>query len=191
MVEYIHPDRNFDDLLNNIDYTDINHLVDDKEFIIIHHRIVKELQPGHILDTNIDIDNLNKIINNINCQYDIFIFCIDKDILYDINDINKNNIKIIEDLNIYASLMNNGKCKCVISEWSGGGQLSHYCHNKMVFYYFRHYPDNYNSKYSNIREIGSKEGFFHYWDFHKSTDIELILNPNLDDMLVYLKKKYF
>lgn len=187
-VEYISPERNFDDLLNNNDYININHLIDEKEFIIIHHRYVKEKQPGHILDGKKDIDNLNKIIDNINCQHDIFVFCIDEGILGKINDVKKNNIKIIKDLNVYASLMNHSKCKCVISEWSGAGQLSHYCHNKMVIYYFNHYKENNYTEHSKVMLCGSKKGFYEYWDFHKTTDLEAILHRNIDDMLVFLNK---
>lgn len=44
----------------------------------------------------------------------------------------------------YASLMNHKNCECLITEWSGGGQLSQFCCKKVLYYF-----DKYSAIYTN------------------------------------------
>jgi hypothetical protein len=70
------------------------------------------------------------IISKIKEKYpllDIYIFS-SKNVKLDIP-----NIKIVRNLAVYASLMNHDLCKAVISEGSGGGEFSQYCHNKKIY----------------------------------------------------------
>ena len=48
---------------------------------------------------------------------------------------NNENVVTINDVHTYATLMNHNKCLAVVSEYSGAGQLSQYCHNKEIYYY--------------------------------------------------------
>ena len=86
-------------------------------------------------------------------------------------------------INVFASLMNHEKCDIVISEWSGRGQLSHYCHNKKVIYYFHHYKENeYCMNCEKLLQM-AESGIYEAFDFHKSTDLDICMDKNIDELL--------
>jgi len=70
------------------------------------------------------------------------------------------------DLQVYASLLNNSNCVFLITEWSGGGQLSQFCCKSTVLYYYDFYPESYyNDKEQLYRESNDKN-FYDYWDHY-------------------------
>ena len=70
------------------------------------------------------------------------------------------------DLQVYASLLNNSNCIFVITEWSGGGQLSQFCCKSTVLYYYDCYPQGYfNDKEQYYRE-SNDQNLFHHWDHY-------------------------
>ncbi len=79
--------------------------------------------------------------------------------------------------------MNHEKCALVISEWSGAGQLSHYCHNKKVMYYFHHYKENEYCRDKEVLLKMAESGIYDAFDFHRSTDLDIFLYKTIDDLL--------
>ena len=132
--------NDFIDLCLKIDY--INFKKNKKKYI---KKIIKQnFCIIHIKQENTDnnlllINNIIESLNDIKC----IIFTQKKDF------ITKN--KTISDLHLYASLMNHPNCKYIISEWSGGGQLSQYCCNSKIYYYYSFYqePDE-TSDFCNV-----------------------------------------
>jgi hypothetical protein len=88
--------------------------------------------------------------------------------------------------------MNSPHCKLVISEWSGGGQLSHYTRDGRVLYYFNHYRDitGYVGREQQIL-IESMSGDFRgpYWDFKYSRGIDIRLYKNADVLIQNIEIK--
>jgi len=77
-----------------------------------------------------------------------------------------NKYNIVSDLQIYASLLNHVNCKFFISEWSGGGQLSQFCHNKKILYYYDNYPADYNNNEESLYRENNNKNFYAYWDHY-------------------------
>jgi hypothetical protein len=178
-------EHNFDYLLNNINYPDISDFAHhtQSKFIVIHHRVITINQPHHI-KKNIEYYNtiLTNLINSVKCKYNtIFIFSINE---YD--NIKSDNIIYINKLDIYASLLAHTNCDGIISEWSGGGQLSHYCHNNKVLYYFDHYSENnYCVDKDNLIALAN-HGIYDAFDFHKTRELQLFMYKTINDLLFYL-----
>jgi hypothetical protein len=163
-------------LLNSIEYCPIDPLNQYIDFIVIHHRyqcsptilqkIIEKVRKGNLLISIIiftsNITFLKKKIEN------------------------DTNILWIDNLQLYASYMNSSKCTLVISEWSGGGQLSHYCHDGPVLYYFNHYRDitGYVGREKQILlESMSSDFRGPYWDFKYSRSIDIRLYKNIVDLI--------
>jgi hypothetical protein len=78
------------------------------------------------------------------------------------------------DLQVYASLLNNSNCVFLITEWSGGGQLSQFCCKSTVLYYYDFYPESYyNDKEQLYRESNDKN-FYDYWDHYTPVNCKRI-----------------
>jgi len=79
------------------------------------------------------------------------------------------NLFFTDDLRSFASLLKNPRCKLLISEWSGAGQVAQYTLGPQggVWYYYDHYPDIFNfSMTHKIWERNAKLGtYFNCWDF--------------------------
>jgi GH15 family glucan-1,4-alpha-glucosidase len=159
-------------LLNNIDYCNTGY-PEDKDYIIIHHRY------------NCSIDILSKIINKVNNTMNVNIIIFNNNISYLKQNINNvNNIIFIDNLQIYASYLNSNKCKLFISEWSGGGQLSHYCYDGKIMYYFNVYNDlHYVGNEKVFAEKSMETDMFQHWDFKHSRIIDINMFCKVDDVL--------
>lgn len=168
------PEMKF--LLNSFDYCPIDHYIEESEFIVIHHRY--QCPP----------EFLQRIIEKVrqeNVSINIVIFTSNIPFLRGQIE-NDMNILWIENLQLYASYINSPKCRYVISEWSGGGQLSHYCHDGPVLYYFNHYRDitGYVGREGAIlRESMTSDFRGPYWDFKFSRNIDIYLYKNIENLI--------
>lgn len=79
------------------------------------------------------------------------------------------NLFFTDDLKVYASLLKDERCKLLISEWSGAGQVGQYTLGPQggIWFYYDHYPDIFNfTRTHKIWEHNSKLGnYFNCWDF--------------------------
>jgi hypothetical protein len=169
-INYIN-DMNFYDLITHSCYSDI--IIE--KFIVIHWR------------TNIiglsknKSDSLLKIINNLRKKTDL------KIIIFSVEniDIHLKNVYFINNLQIYASFLHHENCDLLISEWSGGGQLSQYCCNSKIIYYFDDYPSNdyeiHCENYQNVANL--KNNIFNSWDFKCTTNCKRIYYKTLDEII--------
>ena len=141
------------------------------KFIVIHLRY------------NIGISNkdyLLKIVGKIGNNTKIVVFGVER-----LDGIQLNNVLFINSLQVYASFLHHENCELLITQWSGGGQLSQYCSNGKIMYYFDHYPSlNYEIHYDKYQQIAnSKNNILSYWDFKCSTDCKRSYYKTLDFML--------
>jgi hypothetical protein len=164
--------------INNINYIDFNNLHDYSEylniiqnkFIIIHNRF------------KTDSNKLSTIINKIKEKSNINI------VIFSMNYENNNygnNVYFINNLQVYATFLNNKNCILLISEWSGGGQLSQYCFNGKVLYYFDKYESHdyeiYCKEYEEYANISTN--IWHAWDFKSTTNCERKYYKKYNEML--------
>jgi hypothetical protein len=121
-------------LLSAIDYPPITDLsMIEKKFIVIHMRVV--YSPEHEW---VGKQTVQHIINTLqDADYTIICYTSDPDIRLDSP---KKEIIYVNNFPLYCALMNNEMCEMVISEISGGGEMSQYCHNKAILLY----PSRYN-----------------------------------------------
>jgi hypothetical protein len=92
-------------------------------------------------------------------------FGINSVIFTQLNDIPEKYLKT-SNLQVYASLLNNSNCIFLITEWSGGGQLSQFCCKSTVLYYYDSYPEHYFNDKEKIYRESSDKKFFDYWDHY-------------------------
>ena len=182
------PFRNekFNNMVLNINYINISHLIK-KDFVIIHHRIVdhkswynKENYTQHIIDK----------VRYIDPDVQIFIFSVEHIEI-------SSDITIISDIPTYASLLQSDQCKAYISEFSGGGQLSQYCHKNKIFYFFnthRIYGENKNTL-TDINEVvkvaNRPTNFYEYFDVKIFTDASMYFFWDISVLLGELDRFYF
>jgi len=184
-IGYNIPDKYYDDDFVNIakkfnllPYNEIENLISSSTqlFIVIHHRYGSS------------IDNLKNICSKFPSEILKIIFC------SNVSEIEKEfrklqNFLIINDLRTYATILKDQRCKLLISEWSGGGQISQYFLGPQghVWYYYDSYPDIYNFTMTHkIWEINSKLGsYFNCWDFKCISGCNISHFPNLDSLLNY------
>jgi hypothetical protein len=71
-------------------------------------------------------------------------------------------------LQVYASLLNNSNCVFLLTEWSGGGQLSQFCckSSSTVLYYFDTYQETYFNQQEKMYRESCNENFFAHWDHY-------------------------
>lgn len=108
--------------INEIDY--YNDLNIKNTFVIFHVRNLIE----HDMQTNTErndiIETITKVIPS---NVDIYIFC-NQNFEYEIKLKRINRVvNIVSELRLYASLLKNEKCICVIGPCSGGTELIQYC----------------------------------------------------------------
>jgi len=97
------------------------------------------------------------------------------------------NISVIDNLRTYATLLQDERCKLLISEWSGGGQISQYTlgPHGVVWYYYDHYPDVFNFTMTHkIWELNATLGnYFNCWDFKCPSGCRIQHFSNLDSLI--------
>jgi len=169
-INYIN-DINFNDLSSYPCYSDIIN----EKFIVIHWRT-------NIIGLSKDkSESLLRIINKLKETLDF------KIVIFSVEHININveNVYFINNLQIYASFLNHENCDSFISEWSGGGQLSQYCCNSKIIYFFDDYPScDYEIHYENYQNhANQKNNIFACWDFKTTTNCERFYYKTLDIML--------
>jgi hypothetical protein len=169
-VNYIN-DLNFNDLTKHPVYSDIIN----EKFIVIHWRT-------NIIGLSKDkIESLLRIINKLKENFDL------KIVIFSVENININleNVYVINNLQLYASFLNNKNCDLFISEWSGGGQLSQYCCNSKIIYFFDDYPSHdYEIHYKYYQQCADlNNNIFACWDFKTTTNCERFYYKTLDIML--------
>ena len=159
--------------INYVDLTDYFNIIN-QNYILIHRRFTSKS------------NNINQIINTLKKFYKcpIVIFATDA------QNIDQENIVVINNLQLFASFLNNPKCKLLISEWSGGGQLSQYCFNKTILYYFDNYPSNdYELRYEEYQELANQQkNIFICWDFKTTTSCIRKYYKTLDELVTNLNK---
>jgi hypothetical protein len=144
------------------------------QFIVIHHRY------------DASIVNLKRIVAKFSNEVFKIIFCHNlNDIILNFDD--SKNLKFIDNLKDYASILNDVRCKILISEWSGGGQISQYILGSQgyVWYYYDSCPDIYNFTMTHkIWETNAKLGnYFNCWDFKCVSGCNINHFANLDSLL--------
>lgn len=176
--------RNFDHILNKFNYVHIHSDLCCKPFHIIHHRFDKY---NNKMSLNQDYTRkLVHVMKNLFVNYNIIIFTSDNSLI-----INESVVKFVNKLEVFASLLNHEECKGIISEWSGGGQVSHYCHNKNVYYYFNNYEEN---NYCNLKDTylyeANNNNLYLCWDFKKTTQCNIYMYQTVDILCDKLAEKY-
>lgn len=160
--------------LLKINFRQSTDLILNKDFIVIHRRYDEDIQKlkmacEKFLQENIDLNII--IFNN------------------DINelkkDINYNNVILIDNLQLYATYLNDNKCRGVISEWSGGGQVAQYCCNKKtIMYYFNHYQSQGYIPMKDQCIANSMSGdYLQSWDFKNPGDSTILMFNDFNDLL--------
>jgi hypothetical protein len=119
-------------------------------------------------------------------EIQIFIFCVKK------LDGYTDDITFINDISVYASLMNDARCKAVITEFSGGGQLAQYCHNEKILYYCNAYPFYTGVEIGKvIREANEPNNLYDYFDVKLHTGASIYIFSTFDSLLTNFKRIYF
>jgi hypothetical protein len=159
-------------LLNNIHFCETGYN-NEKKYIVVHHRY------------NCDINILIKIIDKINNIIDVNIVIFNNNKLYLIEEFkNYSNLIFVDNLNLYASYLNSNKCKLFLSEWSGGGQLSQYCFDGNIIYYFDNYEDNgYVGKENDFTKKSMETDMYQHFDFKHSRNNFVKLFLKIDELL--------
>jgi len=158
----------------NLKFCDINYNLSN-DYVVIHHRY------------NDSLDNLIKICRKIIEKFfnlNIVIFNNNISTIQNINFFKNPNILFTDNLQMYASFLKNEKCQKLISEWSGGGQLSQYCMKKDIFYYINFY--------NSIGYCGDEEklikrahsSYFDTIDWKNPINANIKIFKNLNDLLI-------
>ena len=143
-------------------------------FIVIHHRVVSYGESQNLCDTKHIIDVIQKV------DSDVQIIIFSSIPLHDVST----NISVVHDISTYASLMNHTLCKAVFTQFSGGGQLSQYCHNKKIFVYCKPYPFYPNTDIHHvITEANAPTNLYNKFDFKIFTDSNIYIFRNINAML--------
>jgi len=129
-------------------------------YIIIHHRY------------NASTDNLKRIIHALPTNLGKIIFTSDfSQLQHHLSG--EKNIFFTNELKKYCTLLHDNRCKLLISEWSGAGQLAQYTLGSQggIWYYYDHYPDIFNFTMTHkIWELNSTLGnYFNCWDFKNAS----------------------
>lgn len=130
-------------------------------------------------------DNYNKIlilISKIQDKYpflDIYVFS-SQNVTFD-----NPNIKIVNNLDMYAVLLNHNLCEAIISELSGGGEFSQYCHNKKIILYSGHY-NIINRPSKKVTSLQNNILLHTDWCLHGVTNATLQWISSFDELLYSL-----
>jgi len=186
-IGYAVPDKywneRFVELAQNFNFStenEINQLIP-KElplFIIIHHRY------------SASIDKLKLILDSLPLELVKIIFTSrTEDLKKQLPTIT--NLFFTEDLKVYSTLLKDTRCKLLISEWSGAGQVAQYTLGSQggIWYYYDHYPDIFNFTMTHkIWELNSKLGnYFNCWDFKIVSGCSSNHFPSFDSLINSIK----
>jgi hypothetical protein len=116
----------------------------------------------HIKDTTKYLNYMYKIYQNLGINCIIFTQS---------NNISNDFLKT-SDLRVYATLLNNKNLKFLITEWSGGGQLSQFCCNSKIIYYFDCYPQAYYNDKEKLYRHNNDTFFYNNWDHYTPINCE-------------------
>ena len=188
----------FVDYINNINTINLNENIKYKsiienDFIVVHYRF-SMVNSDTKITHNGNTQNLLKIIDKIrkHTNNDIVIFCSKLPDEKVQKDLECKNIVVIDNLQYYASFLSNKKCKLLISEWSGGGQLSQYCFDGKIIYYFDYYPSNdYELNFDSYQKTANvHNNIFNCWDFKTTRTNEREYYKTFDLMINDLSKNF-
>lgn len=167
-------DKNFIDNINKFNFNIVNYSLNNNyytfskdKFILIHSRY-----------NNNDYIKIIEKIRLLNNNMNIVVF--KKDIIFD----NIQNVYYINNLQLYCKLLNNNNCILFISEWSGGGQLSQYCYNGKIMYYFSFYSSLDYVKNYLIYQEKSKTNYLNCWDFKTTTKCIIEYYKTINDLIL-------
>jgi hypothetical protein len=169
----------YDNLVLKINYYTI---FEEKPFIVVHNRHVN-YEGYYNMENNVSMTK--QIVNTIlklNIKVYIFTNVIEK---FENNE----NVVTINDVHTYATLMNHNKCLAVISEYSGAGQLSQYCHNKEIYYYKNNY--NIYENYDDLIGANHENNIYYKFDTKLFSNAVIYNFINYHEILEQLIKKYF
>ena len=147
-------------------------------FIVIHHRY------------DASIDNLRAIVNSLPPELPKIIFSNSSKVLKNYFVNSDSLLSFTDDLRIYASLLKSEKCKLLITEWSGAGQLAQYILGRQggIWYYYDYYQDVFNfTKTHKIWELNAKLGnYFNCWDFKNTSGCDSQHFSTFDNLIIAL-----
>ena len=147
-------------------------------FIVIHHRY------------DASIDNLRAIVNSLPSELPKIIFSNSSKVLKNYFVNSDSLLLFTDDLKIYASLLKSEKCKLLITEWSGAGQLAQYILGRQggIWYYYDYYQDVFNfTKTHKIWELNAKLGnYFNCWDFKNTSGCDSQHFSTFDNLIIAL-----
>lgn len=147
-------------------------------YIIIHHRYSASLDQLKAVMRELP-DTLAKVV-----------------FTADVNDVQAHcshfpNLYFTDDLRTYASLLKDTRCKLLISEWSGAGQVAQYTMGPQggVWYYYDHYRDVYNFTMTHrIWERNARLGnYFNCWDFKCVSGCDIQHYASFEQLLAAVK----
>jgi predicted O-methyltransferase YrrM len=159
----------------------INYLpiYEENQFAVVHNR---HIMYESYYDQDKNINMTKEIIKTLlQLQLKVYVF---SNIYFETEE----NVLFINDMHVYASLMNNSNCIAVISEYSGAGQLSQYCHNKDIYYYANGYPV-YNDP-SIIYEANDKNNIYSKFDMKVFSDAKIHNFRTHTEVIQSLKNNY-
>ena len=175
----------FNSLIRSMDYPDCSDIIK-KTYVVVHHRIVDYNTSQTIYDTQ----KIIKAIRDIDKDVQIFVFS-----RIPLSDLPE-DILVVTTISMYASLMNNPMCKAVFTEFSGGGQLSQYCHHRNIFVFQNNYLFVYINRYNthNLNEIityvNSPTNLYEGFDIKLFTGANIYQFSNLESLLTNMHTYY-
>ena len=169
----------FNSLITNIAYQGCSSLIK-KDFVIVHHRVVSYSPESK------DTHTIVSAIKVIDPEVQIFIFCIKKLEGF------SSDVIFIDDLSLHASLMHHEKCKAVFSEFSGGGIMAQYYHNKKIFYLETAYTIYQDFDIHNvIIETNQPNNLYDKFDMVLFSNPSIYIFKDIDLFLNKFKQYYF
>ena len=160
--------------MSSFDYLEMDYDFLSTQFVIIHNRQV----PYSNVSLNINITRiLIEIILALHPELTIVVFSSTH------IDYVHEKVKYVSKLPTYASLMNHPNCQAVISEFSGAGQLAHYCHHKNIIYYFGEYFFEHNNNLEElIKKANDTHNMYLHFDLKKTTNSNMFIYKKHSDM---------
>ena len=148
-------------------------------YVVIHHRY------------SASIEGLFKIISELPTTLAKVVFTSNMEVLKG-HFRGLSNLFFTDSLKAYASLLKDTRCKLLISEWSGAGQVGQYTLGSQggIWYYYDHYPDVFNfSMTHKIWEHNAKLGnYFNCWDFKNVSGCDIQHFSSFESLLDAVRK---
>lgn len=144
----------------------INHIIPSEinEFLVIHLRAEEFLDVKTFENLESQLRSLPKFLPKV-------IFSAHHKNELEEKLIKFSNVYFVNNLQIYASLLNDSRCKLLISEDSGGGQIAQYLlsPDSEIWFYFDFYDDLFRLSEESIswQVAAHSESFMHCW-VHKN-----------------------